>query len=136
MQKQIDVPEVWDRLYGAGIHLEDIATQDTSPQLVNYLKSYSGLKRFELRGGSLRGTRVGLAETYADIYRTVLPMHKDSLISLKLLEKCSIDACIDAERIPPLSLCKRLSLLSVTVRTKDIEDVNSMVRVSPLIRSS
>jgi hypothetical protein len=135
MQKRADVPEVWDRLYGAGIHLEDIATQDASPQLVNYLKSYSGLKRFELRGGSLRRTRVGLAETYADIYRIVLPKHKDSLISLKLLDRRSIHACIDAEHIPPVSLCKRLSRLSVTVRTEGIEDINSMVCVSSLIRS-
>lgn len=135
MQKRSDVPEVWDRLYGAGIHLEDIATQDASPQLVNYLKSYSGLKRFELRGGSLRRTRVGLAETYADIYRIVLPKHKDSLISLKLLDRRSIHACIDAEHMPPVSLCKRLSWLSVIVRTEGTEDINSMVCVSPLTRS-
>lgn len=132
MQKQCDVPEVWDRLNGARIHLEDIVTQDTSPQLVNYLKSYSGLKRFELRGKNIRRTRIGLAETYADIYHVVLPMHKDSLVFLKLLERRSIHACIHAEHIPLISLCKRLSLLSVTVRSEDINDTNSLVGVSAL----
>jgi hypothetical protein len=132
MQKQRDVPELWDRLNEARIHLEDIATQDASPQLVNYLKSYSGLKRFELRSRNLRRIRIGLAETYADIYHIVLPMHKDSLVSLKLLERRSIHACIHAEHIPPISLCKKLSLLSATVRSEDINDTNALVCVSPL----
>jgi len=131
MQRQMDVPEIWDRLCGARIHLQDIATRDASPQLVNYLKSYSGLKRFELRGGDLRRTG-GRAETYVDIYHIVLPMHKGSLISLKLLERRRIHACIHAEHMPLLSLCKKLSLFSATVRSESVDD---MVCASILTRS-
>jgi len=127
------IPEVWDRLSEARIHLEDVATRDVGPQLVNYLKSYSGLKRLELRRNPCRAP--GLAETYADIYRIVLPMHKDSLLSLKLLDRGSIHACIHAEYIPLVSLCKKLSLLSAVVRRKDVDDGNSMVCISLLTRS-
>lgn len=135
MRGPSSIPEIWDRLNEARIHLEDVATRDVGPQLVNYLKSYSGLKRFELRRNLCRD-RVGLmAETYADIYRIVLPMHKDSLLSLKLLDKGSIHGCIHAEYIPLVSLCKKLSLLSAIVRRKDVDDGNSMVCISPLTRS-
>jgi hypothetical protein len=129
MLDQGAVPEIWDQLNAASIHLEDIVTRDVQPQLVNYLKSYSGLKRFELRSRYVRRARTGLAESCADLYRVVFPMHKDSLNSLWLMDRRNIHLCITVEHIASISLCKKLSVLSVTMNSDDIDDINSTKQI-------
>ncbi|KAJ3735252.1 hypothetical protein DFJ43DRAFT_38072 [Lentinula guzmanii] len=116
---------LWDMLFFQQIHLLNLAfchetRSDDMGKLLRYLRSYSGLKSF-----SLKGPWWYEASSYdvhaVDFYDFVLPQHAESLVNLELKPEFESRWCLGVENIDVLRQCKRLRSLWVKINHKGLE---------------
>ncbi|KAJ3788142.1 hypothetical protein GGU11DRAFT_752952 [Lentinula aff. detonsa] len=116
---------LWDMLFFQQIHLLNLAfchqtRSDDMRKLLRYLRSYSGLESFSLKGPWWY--EASWYDVHAvDFYDFVLPQHAESLVNLELRPEFESRWCLGVENINVVRQCKRLRSLWVKINHKGLE---------------
>lgn len=109
-----DVSEIWHTFRIEGIHLSDLGTSAMDEELLQYLGSYSGLRRLKLT--SATGRTEKLSNNLADqFYKSVLPRHSQSLTNIEIYPGHQGRWCFGFHNASIISQCQQVKNLLMAV---------------------
>lgn len=115
-QKQYgsSLDDVWKTLKDAEVHLEEITVDVVVPALLDYLHSYSGLKKLVMKpGGFTDGIRSDAMAS--EFFATSLVKHKISLQELAIQALYEGDWCFSSSNLSAISACQGLQTLKMSI---------------------
>ncbi|KAF8160012.1 hypothetical protein B0H34DRAFT_705799 [Crassisporium funariophilum] len=112
--------EVWDTLRREEIYLAEIATDEVCEALLDYLASYSGLKKFSLSGTKTQDSFSSdpLAMRF---YDEVLPNHASTITVLDVPAEYEGKWCFGKHNASILQRCTKLANLRVSIHSQDMD---------------
>jgi hypothetical protein len=123
------VPEIWSTLRLEKIHLQELITDDAQPALVEYLKSFSGLRRLRLIRTSSESTPPWVYNRLAiHFYEQGLENHISFLDSLEVRSSYEGKWCFGNHCSNVIKKGTRLTLLDLSVNSEDIPRGEEEVR--------
>jgi len=106
--------DIWKTLKFSKIHLEDLTLDVVVPSFLDYLASYSGLKKLQLTaGGFLDGTISD--STAKQFFSAPLTNHIQSLEDLGIIAPFEGSWCFGPCNLPVISRCTNLKKLRMTI---------------------
>ncbi|TFK39631.1 hypothetical protein BDQ12DRAFT_734951 [Crucibulum laeve] len=123
--------QIWNSFQTEHIHLEEIHVNitDISSTLIDYLASYSGLKKISVSNVDLLWyLAIDYEQSASDFYARVMPKHCESLESLELRPTIPGAWCFSDSLSPDFELCQRLKELAVTLdfSASNMDDVDGL----------
>ncbi|KAF7296389.1 hypothetical protein HMN09_01109100 [Mycena chlorophos] len=106
--------DIWSCLQSQPIHLVELSVNSVSPQLCEYLTSYTGLRRLVLRDVDTSRASRDMADTF---FERVLPHHSASLIELRLASGYTGNWSFGTHNITVLSSLAHLQTLELALDT-------------------
>jgi hypothetical protein len=114
---------VWSSLRVENIHLQEIVTDDVRLALIEYLTSFSGLRRLRLTQASwYRMTPLESDQLAIKFYGRALPNHVHSLESLEINASYEGNWSFASHCSSILKQCACLTSLKLSINSKDIEE--------------
>ena len=129
--------EIWTMIYQAGLQLEEISTHRVCPAFLDYLDSYSGLKKLYLAPDGFRdsaSSNLAASQFYESICK-----HTQSLEELNICALYEDAWCINNRNrssglFSIISTCPNLKELHVKVHSKDlVSEHESSVKVDIIV---
>lgn len=114
------VDDVWNTLKEERIYLKEIVTDSVNEALLDYLASYSGLKKLQLKCTTRGDSSVSSDKLALQFYAEVLPKHADSLQSLDISPEYEGKWCFGRHNERSLRLCTKLEELKIHIHSRDI----------------
>ena len=113
--------DVWSSLRLENIHLQEIVTDYVQLALINYLTSFSGLRRLRLTQASwYRMSPLECDQLAIDFYGRALQNHVHSLESLEIDASYEGNWCFAGHCSGIIQQCARLTSLKLSINSKDI----------------
>jgi len=115
--------DIWSTFIGSGIQLEELVHNSTNPSLIDYLSSYSGLRKLELSVTPFADA-ASSDEAATRFFNGVLSRHLETLESLRLEAYCEDEWCFTSRNAGLISQCTKLNhlLMSVVPLRQEEED--------------
>ena len=113
--------KVWSTLRSEKIHLQELVTDDAQPALIEYLTSFSGLRRLRLTRTSSYRTPPRVSNQLAiHFYEQGLENHISSLESLEVRSSYEGKWCFGNHCSNIIKKATRLTLLELSINSEDI----------------
>ena len=106
--------DIWSTFTGSGIQLEELVHNTTNTSLLDYLSSYSGLKKLEL-SVSPSTNASSSDETATRFFSDVLPRHLVTLESLNLDAYFEGEWCFTSRNAGLIGQCTKLNHLLMSI---------------------
>ena len=119
--------DIWSSFVGSGIQLQELVHNTTTNSMIDYLSSYSGLKKLKLSASSFVDASSS-DEAATRFFNEVLSRHVETLESLSLKAYYEGEWCFTSRNAGVISQCTKLnhllmSIISVeTSRDSDSEE--------------
>ncbi|CAA7264347.1 unnamed protein product [Cyclocybe aegerita] len=117
--------EAWDLFLSAGIRLTSLSIDIFTRPLLDYLSSFSGLRRLTIQDRH----RIPACDDADYLFLTVIPLHKESLKELYLFCTFPCDLSLDWLKGNPLAICPNLTHFGVSLPSDTIEVALEDLRV-------
>lgn len=121
--------EIWDTLRREGIYLSEVSTDEVSEALLDYLASYSGLKKVTLSFATSPNMTSSDALAIR-FYYNVLPKHVGSLSVLDISPIFEGKWCFGKHNIASVRQCTKLVSLKMSINSDDIDGRDDNIIVS------
>ena len=115
--------DIWSTFIGSGIQLEELVHNSTSTSLIDYLSSYSGLRKLELLVTPFADASSS-DEAATRFFNDVLSRHLETLESLSLEAYYEGEWCFTSQNAGLISQCTKLNhlLMSIVPLRQEEED--------------
>ncbi len=110
--------DIWKAFVASGIHLQELEHDTITNSLLDYLLTYSGLKKLCLT--YLGSDELILAQTYTRFFTDVLPNHQETLEELKLTPRFECQWCFGINNSFTVAKCTKLKHLSACVFSSQV----------------
>jgi hypothetical protein len=121
--------KIWSTLQSEKIHLQELVTDDAQPALIEYLTSFSGLRRLRLTWTSSYRTPPWVYNRLAiHFYEQGLPNHISFLESLEVRSSYEGKWCFGNHCSNVIKKGTRLTLLELSINSEDIPRGEEEVR--------
>ncbi|KAF9479370.1 hypothetical protein BDN70DRAFT_993503 [Pholiota conissans] len=128
----IGAQKFWKDLTSAAIFIKDLVVDEINEPLLDYLRTYAGLENLTIVGNRVqvgRGRQTKLKDFSRELC-SVLPLHKESLLSYKGLTQsfARTPTGMTKDSMAALSACKKLHTLVFMLEQRQISEQTTDVR--------
>jgi len=117
--------DIWSAFTGSGIRLQELEHDTITDSLLDYLLTFSGLKKLSLIG--LGDNEQNLSETpaYARFCSFVLPKHQETLEELNITPYFDCRWCFGSHNAYVIAKCTKLRYISMSVVSSQVGKATS-----------
>ena len=123
--------DIWSTFIGSGIQLEELVHNTTTTSLIDYLSSYSGLKKLKLSVSQFTNASSS-DEAATRFFNDVLPRHVETLESLSLEAYYEGEWCFTSRNTGVIKRCTKLNRLLISVVSKKSRNSHSLQQVNAI----